>query len=92
MKGYFVWKTSIKQVTHAITTTKLYNISSDGTTDNPSSTAPPSSLNLKNHLKEWKFLRNNVIVYNIPETEMVKHENIETYYLNLKSLQQKAVT
>ena len=47
-------------------------------TFNPSNIVPANSPTLINQLKDWQLRQNNLIIYNIPETELVNQQDIKT--------------
>ena len=51
-------------------------------TFNPSNIVPANSPTLINQLKDWQLRQNNLIIYNIPETELVNQQDIETDLLS----------
>ena len=61
-----------------ITTTNLCKSAVDGTTVNPSNIVSTNSPSLLNQLKDWELRQNSLIIYNIPETELVNQQDIKT--------------
>ena len=61
-----------------IATTNLCKNAVDGITVNPSNIASTNSPTLINQLKDWQLRQNNLIIYNIPETELVNQQDIKT--------------
>ena len=51
-------------------------------TFNPSNIVPANSPTLINQLKDWQLRQNNLIIYNIPETELVNQQDIKTELLS----------
>ena len=67
----FLEKTNTKQVVPTI---------------NPSNIKSANSPTLINQTKDWQLRQNNLIIYNIPETELVNQQNIKlNYYPSLKN-------
>ena len=67
----FLEKTNTKQVVPTI---------------NPSNIKSANSPTLINQPKDWQLRQNNLIIYNIPETELVNQQNIKlNYYPSLKN-------
>ena len=64
-------KTNTKQVPPTIKTTNLRKSAVDGITVNPSNIVSANSPTLINQLKDCQLRQNNLIIYNIPETELV---------------------
>ena len=61
----FLEKTNTKQVLPTIS---------------PSNIVSTNSPTLINQLKDWQLRQNNLIIYNIPETELVNQQDIKTYF------------
>ena len=51
-------------------------------TFNPSNIVSANSPTLINQLKDWQLRQNNLIIYNIPETELVNQQDIKTELLS----------
>ena len=45
---------------------------------NPSNIISANSPTLINQLKDWQLHQNNLIIFNIPETELVNQQDIKT--------------
>ena len=55
-------------------------------TINPSNIKSANSPTLINQPKDWQLRQNNLIIYNIPETELVNQQDIKlNYYPSLKN-------
>ena len=63
----FLEKTNTKQVVPTI---------------NPSNIKSANSPTLINQPKDWQLRQNNLIIYNIPETELVNQQDIKTELLS----------
>ena len=57
-------------------------MSVDGTTINPSNIVSTNSATLINQLKDWQLRQNNLIIYNITQTELVNQQDIKTDLLS----------
>ena len=51
-------------------------------TINPSNIVLTNCPTLINQLKDWQLRQNNLIIYNIPETELVNQQDIKTDLLS----------
>ena len=78
----FLEKINTKQVSFTITTTNLCKSAVDGTTVNPSNIVSTNSPPLLNQLKDWQLRQNNLIICNIPETDLVSQQDIKTDLLS----------
>ena len=51
-------------------------------TINSSNIVSTNSPTLINQLEDWQLRQNNLIIYNIPETELVNQQEFKTYLLS----------
>ena len=49
---------------------------------NPSNIVSTNSPTLINQLKDWQLSQNNLIIYNIPEAELVNQQDVKTDILS----------
>ena len=66
------------KVLPTITATNLCKSAVDGTTVNPSNIVLTNHPALIKQLQDWQLRQNNLIIYNIPETELVNQQDIKT--------------